>query len=148
MLTAARAEVPSAVPPEAVWAALVDAAAWRDWAEGIAWVVFEGPPAAGTYVTIKPVRGRQTAYRIAAAAPPGLLVLELTFGPLATLRLSWSVMPAASGSTIAQTVELGGPLAGILVRRMAERAVAAMPGDLERLAAIAKKNAADERPRE
>lgn len=133
-----------------MWDSLVDAAAWRDWAEGVAWVVFEGPVVAGTYVTIKPSRGRQTAYRIAAAVPPGLLVLELTFGPLATLRLTWNVVPRAGGSTISETIEATGPLAGLLVMRMAERAAAAMPANLTRLGALAaeKKGATDKRPRE
>jgi hypothetical protein len=150
MLTVGSASVVAAAAPEAVWACLVDAAAWRDWAEGTAWVVFEGPPAAGTYATIKPLRGRQTAYRIHAAAAPSLFVLELTFGPLAALRLSWTVVPAAGGATIAATVEVGGLLAGMLVGRMAARAAAVLPANLERLGALAgeKKDAADMRPRE
>jgi len=133
------ASAASAAPPEAVWALLVDGAAWSRWDDGIAWVVFEGPPARGTYATIKPRRGRQTAYRVEIVEPPHRLVLGLTFGPLASLRLSWSVAAAADGSTIEQRVETGGPLASLLVRRIAERAAAAMAANLARLAALAEK---------
>ncbi len=128
----------------------MDAAAWPQWSEGLAWVVFEGPPEPGTYATIKPLRGRQTAYRIAGAIAPRLFVLELTFGPLARLELTWTIASAAAGSNVEATVVSSGPLAGLLVRRMAERAAANLPANLERLAAAAgtKKDAADMRPRE
>jgi len=149
VLTVGRVSAASAHPPEALWAQLVDAAAWPRWAEGTAWVVFEGPPVPGTYATIKPLRGRQTAYRIAAAVAPRLFVLELTFGPLARLQLTWTIAPVAGGSTVEATVEAGGPLAGLLVRRIAERVATALPANLERLAAavVTKKDAADMRPR-
>lgn len=139
------ASAASAAAPADLWAVLVDGATWNRWNQALAWAVFEGPPAVGGYVTLKPRRGRQTAFRIAAAAEPALLVLELTFGPLAALRLEWAVAARTEGSLIEGRVAVDGPLAALLVRRMAERAAAALPANLERLAAFAgaKKGAAE-----
>lgn len=139
------ASAASAAAPADLWGVLVDGTTWNRWNDALAWAVFEGPPAVGTYVTLKPRRGRQTAYRIAAAAAPALLVLELTFGPLAALRLEWAVAGQAEGSLVEGRVAVAGPLAGLLVRRMAERAAAVLPANLARLAAFAgeKKGAAE-----
>ena len=66
-----------------------------------------------------------------------LLALVVTFGPLATLRLSWELAPAAGGTALVQTVAIAGPLAGLLLRRAAERIAGGMAANLERLAARA-----------
>jgi hypothetical protein len=116
---------------------LTAAAAWNRWYDGLAWAVFEGPAVAGSYVTLKPRRGRQTAYRIAVAVAPACLVLELTFGPLAALRLEWTIAAEDAGAVVTGRVAAAGPLAGLLVGGMARRAAAAMPGNLERLAGLA-----------
>ena len=144
-----QAAVTSAARPEQVWERLVDGRRWSAWNGAAAWMVCEGPCAPGGYVTIKPKRGRQTAYHIDAADPPHRFAIRLTFGPLAELRLAWSVAAAPEGSRIEHEVAVDGPLAGLLVGGMARRALAAAPQDLARLARLAeaKKSAADERPR-
>jgi hypothetical protein len=92
---------------------------------------------------MKPKGAPQTAFRIEAAVPGRLLALVVTFGPVAAMRFRWELGPAPAaaapdgGTAIAQTVTIAGPLAGLLLRRAAERIANAMPANLERLAARA-----------
>lgn len=127
----------SAASPERVWAVLLDGRRWSDWNRGVQWMTVEGPLAPGTVVTMKPVRAPQTAMRIEAAVAERLLALVVTFGPAATLRMRWDLTPRDAGTELAHTVAISGPLAGLLLRRTAERIAAAAPANLERLAAHA-----------
>ncbi len=129
----------AAAPPARVWEVLLDGRRWSFWNPGVEWMWLEGegPPRPGTLATIKPRRLPQTAFRVEAIAPERLLVLAVTFGPVATMRLRWELSPDGAGTAIAQTVSIGGPLAGLLLKRAAERIAGAMPGNLERLAARA-----------
>jgi uncharacterized protein YndB with AHSA1/START domain len=130
----------SAAPPERVWEVLLDGRRWSQWNPGVQWMTLEGPLAPGTLLTMKPKRLPQTAFRIEAAVPERLLALVVTVGPVASLRLRWELTPApgaGGGTTVAQTVAIAGPLAGLLLRRAAERIAGAMAADLDRLAARA-----------
>jgi uncharacterized protein YndB with AHSA1/START domain len=130
-----RAERSIAVPPERVWATLADIAAWKRWMPGVKWAVLEREFGPDGYVTIKPERGRQTAYRIDAAVEPRLLALGLTFGPVAALRRSWTLAPDATGGTLViNTVEIAGPFRRNLVAPLAARLHAAAPALLDALA--------------
>lgn len=131
------AEAVSAAPPQAVWRRLLDGRRWSEWNPGVQWMALEGPLASGTVVTLKPKGAPQTAFRLESAVEPRLLALVVTFGPLATMRLRWELAPAGSGTALAQTVEIGGPLAGLLLRRAAERIAGGMAASLERLGALA-----------
>jgi hypothetical protein len=100
-------------------------------------MVVEGALEPGGYVTVKRKRGRQTAYRIEVADAPHRLVLLLTFGPAAHLRLAWTLERNESGTAIEQTIESGGPLRRWLTDPLARRAAAALGDDPARLAEIA-----------
>ncbi len=126
----------SAASPEAVWAVLADGAQWKRWDDAVRWALFEGA-GAGAFVTIAPKRGRQTAYVIEDVARATRLVLRLTFGPLAAMRTTWTIHPAAGGSRIEQTIVTTGPLSRWLVDPYAQRTIAAMPATLARLAGVA-----------
>jgi uncharacterized protein YndB with AHSA1/START domain len=124
----------SAAPPEQVWDVLIDGPRWSLWNTGVDWMAVEGALEPGALLTLKPKGGRQTAFRIEAVQPRRLLALAVRFGPVATLRLRWELAPESGGTTIVQTVGIGGPLAGLLLRRAARRIGDAMPAGLERLA--------------
>lgn len=131
------AKATSAAPPAAVWGLLLDGRRWAEWNPGVQWMTVEGPLAPGTVVTLKPKGAPQTAFRIEGVVEPAYLALVVTFGPLATMRLRWELAPAGGGTALAQTVGIGGPLAGLLLRRAAERIAARMAASLERLGALA-----------
>ena len=124
----------SAAPPERVWDVLLDGRRWSQWNPGVQWMTVEGALEPGGLLTMKPKGAPQTAFRIEAAQPQRLLALAVRFGPVATLRMRWELRPEADGTTIVQTVGIDGPLAGLLLRRAAERIAGAMPANLERLA--------------
>jgi carbon monoxide dehydrogenase subunit G len=128
-----RSETHVAASPHAVWQTLADVAAWRVWMPGIRWAVLEGDLAVGAYVTIRPLRGRQTAYRVALVAPPHALALGLTFGPVASLLCTWNVESDARGTRVTYSVETGGPLGRWLVASTAERVHAEAPALLAAL---------------
>jgi uncharacterized protein YndB with AHSA1/START domain len=124
----------SAAAPARVWEVLVDGPRWSLWNHGVDWMTVEGALEPGGLLTMKPKGAPQTAFRIEAAEPERLLALAVRFGPVATLRLRWELTPEAGGTMIVQTVRIGGPLAGLLLRRAAQRIGDAMPANLERLA--------------
>ena len=135
------AEASSTAPPERVWDVLLDGRRWSVWNEGVEWMTLEGPLAPGTLLTMKPKGAPQTAFRIEAAAPGQMLALVVTFGPLAALRFRWQLAPAGDGTSIVQTVATSGPLAGLILRRAAERIAGGMAANLARLAERAEKSA-------
>ena len=127
----------SAAGPDRVWRVLLDGRRWNQWMPAVEWMVLEGPPQAGSLLTIKPKGLRQTAFRIEALEPERLLALVVTIGPVAALRLRWQLEPQANGTAIVHTVAISGPLAGPLLERAARKIAAAMPAILERLAVTA-----------
>ncbi len=124
----------SAAPPERVWDVLLDGRRWSLWNPDVDWMTVEGALEPGGLVTFKPKGGRQTAFRIEAVQPQRLLALAVRFGPVATMRLRWELAPEAGGTTIVQTVGIGGPLGGLLLRRAGQRIADALPANLARLA--------------
>jgi uncharacterized protein YndB with AHSA1/START domain len=124
------------VPPERVWERLADGLHWCDWSPATDWMVAEGPLQPGGLVTIKRKRGRQTAYRIEAADAPHRLALLLTFGPVASLRIAWTLEADGAGTQIRQSIETGGPMRRWLTGPQARRGAAAWGDDPARLAAI------------
>lgn len=137
MSFAQAAQVVSDADPARVWAVLLDGRGWSRWNHGVQWAVFEGEPAPGTIVTVKPNRAPQTALRIEAVEPERMLALVLTVGPLATLRMRWELNPGADGTVLVQAVATSGPLADPLLRRAAERIAGGMAANLQRLVALA-----------
>ena len=125
----------STAAPERVWDVLLDGRRWSLWNPGVEWMVLEGLLEPGTRLTMKPKRGPQTAFRIEAVVPARLLALVVTFGPVAALRFRWELAPAGDGRRSWGRVAITGPLAGLILRRAAQRIAEAMPGNLERLGA-------------
>jgi carbon monoxide dehydrogenase subunit G len=129
-----RTEMQIAAPSDRVWAMLADIAGWRAWMPGVRWAVLEGAFGAGAYVTVIPSKGRrQTAFRIDAAAPPLILALGFTIGPVAALRRTWLIEPAGGGTRIIYTLEIDGPLRRFLTAGIATSLHAAAPAMLEAL---------------
>jgi uncharacterized protein YndB with AHSA1/START domain len=127
----------STAPPQRVWGVLMDGLRWSLWNHGVHWMTVEGELKPGALLTMKPMRGPQTAFRVEAVVPQRLLALVLTFGPVAALRFRWELTADEGGTAIAQTIAISGPLAGLVLRRAAERIAAAAPANLARLAARA-----------
>lgn len=121
-----RATATSPLAPAAVWERILEGKTWAGWFPAVAWALFEGPPASGTFVTLQLTKGRQTAYAVEAAEPPSRLVLALRSGPLARLVLEFGVAEDGAGSRIALQLELGGPLGSMLFGPAARRLAAGL----------------------
>jgi uncharacterized protein YndB with AHSA1/START domain len=139
------AEATCTAPPERIWSVLLDGRHWNAWNPGVQWMTLEGPPEPGTVVTVKPKGAPQTAFRIESAVPNRLLALELTIGPLATLRLRWELRTSERGTTIAGSAATSGPLAGLLLSRVARRIGDALDANLARLAERASASDAEQK---
>ena len=127
----------SEAAPERVWAVLVDGLRCRHWSPATEWMLIEGPLTPGTVVTVKRKRARQTAYRIVAAEEAKQLALALTFGPAASLQITWTLEPDGTGTLIRQTIETAGSLRRWLTNPQARRGAVAWNDDPVRLAEIA-----------
>lgn len=130
-------EARSAAEPQRVWDRLADGLQWADWNATAEWMVVEGPLAAGSYVTIKRKRARQTAYHLEAADAPRRLAFVLRFGSFARLRIAWTLEPDGDGTLIRQTIETGGPFRRWLTDPQARKGAALWSDDPARLAAVA-----------
>jgi len=130
-------EILAAADPLAVWAVLVDGPRWGEWNADVAWMWVDESLAPGAYLTIKPKRGRQTAYVIEDVVPQRRFAIRLQFGPAAQLRRTWTLVPESAGTRIVQTIETSGFAAGWLVQKRAERLAAKATQTLATLAAQA-----------
>jgi hypothetical protein len=137
-------EILAAADPLAVWDVLVDGRRWGELNADLAWMWVDESLAPGAYLTIKPMRGRQTAYVIEDVVPQRRFAIRLQFGPAAHLRRTWTLAPEGAGTRIVETIEISGFAAGWLVQKRAEGLAAAAPQTLAKLAARAQKNTAPE----
>jgi hypothetical protein len=130
------ASVLIAAPPAVVWEKLLDGRGWNRWNPGVQWMVIEDGVAPGKLITLKPKGAPQTAFTIEAVTPEEELVMRITIGPLAAMRLRWALGQLSGGTRLDGTVAIAGVAAGILLKRPAAKIATAMPGNLERLAAL------------
>jgi uncharacterized protein YndB with AHSA1/START domain len=119
----------------AVWRVILDGPGYARWHPRLEWLFFEGAGAPGTIVTVKPKRGRQTAFVVRDAVPDRLLVLETGIGPAMRLTVTVSLAPAddPAATRVTAATKATGVFAG-LGRRYGGGAIAAgMDGDLHAL---------------
>jgi uncharacterized protein YndB with AHSA1/START domain len=123
-------------PPDVVWRVLLDGSGWNRWSPGVEWMLVEDDIAPGKLITLKPKGAPQTAFTIEEVVPDALLLMRITFGPVAALRLRWALEPHGSGTQVSETVSIDGVVAGLLLKKGARKIADAMPGNLERFATL------------
>jgi uncharacterized protein YndB with AHSA1/START domain len=125
-------------PPSAVWTTMLAGGGYARWHPRLDWLVFEGGGEPGSVVTIKPKRGRQTAFVVRDAVPERLLALETGIGPLMRLTVEVALAPDAEGADETQvvaTVSVRGLLAGLGLRYGGRALADGLAGDLAAFAA-------------
>ncbi len=92
----------------------------------------------GNYMTMKPRRGRQTAYRIVEAVAPARLSLALRIGPLRAMTIAYAIEPEGNaGSSIACEVTATARFGGWLTRALVEPTASHIDDNMKRLVARA-----------
>lgn len=134
MRWAKTAAVAAAADPATVWTVLLDGRRWSEWNPGVQWMLVEGELEAGALLTMKPRGAPQTAFRIEEVVPDRRLGLVLTFGPVAVLRMVWTLEADGGGTRVEQAVAIEGIAAGPLLKKTAMKIAAGMPQNLARLA--------------
>jgi uncharacterized protein YndB with AHSA1/START domain len=119
-----------------VWDVLLDGKGWHRWSPGVEWMFVEGELAPGELITLKPKGSRQTAFTIQEVTLGELLVMRITFGPVATMRLRWALAAVGSSTQLSATVAIEGIAAGMLLKKGALKIANAMPANIERLAQL------------
>jgi len=116
--------------PERVWAVWSDPNNWSAWNSGIKDAHLDGVLRDGAVGTMTTDRGStHTVTFLNVVAPKGYS-LTMAGPPLTTMTFSCSIEPNGSGSTISQSVMLGGPLGflfgAMMGTQMAEHFVAVL----------------------
>ncbi len=128
------------VAPRVLWQTMLDGPRYTRWHPRLDWIVFEGEGAPGTLVTVKPKRGRQTAFIVRDSVPDRLLVLETGIGPAMRFTLSIALAPVPGNSQatkLTALVNVRGFLAGLGLRYGGRALAEGLDRDLAALMASA-----------
>ena len=105
--------------PQAVWAALVDGAAWSSWDSGVNGV--DGTIASGATITIrsKAAPGRAFPVKVTTFDPPRTMVFTggLPLGLFRGVR-TYRLSPSGAGTRFEMREEYSGPLLSVMWRSM------------------------------
>ena len=108
-----------AAAPDAVWAVLIDAAAWPNWDSGVDGV--EGTIAPGAKITIrsKAAPGRAFPVKVTTFDAPRRLVFTggMPFGLFRGVR-TYTLTPSASGTLFHMREEYTGAMLGMISKSM------------------------------
>ena len=99
--------------PERVWSLWSDPNNWSRWNSGIRSAVINGPLVSGATGTMETNRGSKHAVTFTDVEPPRRMVMTMSGPPLTTFSFICEVTPNGTGSTIAQSVAISGPLSFI-----------------------------------
>ena len=100
-------------PVERVWNVWTDTANWTQWNSGITAMNLDRGIAPGSSGSMTTSRGSTHRVEVGEVEPPRRFTLKSWVLPLTTFTFICEIEPQGSGSSIAQSVELAGPLAFI-----------------------------------
>lgn len=142
MWTFEHTETTSATPAQ-LWARYTDPTRWPEWDHETERVTIDGPFAAGTTGTLKPVKGPKTKFRMLEVTPfEGFS--DVSRLPLALLTFTHRLQKAADGTRFTHAVSITGPLAPVFARVIGANIAAGLPAAMRRLAGLAEQPPASE----
>ena len=102
-------------PPDDVWRLFVDVERWPQLTESLSEVrrLDSGPLAVGSEATVKQSSGRQARWRVTEMEPGRSFTWESNAG-LVTIIGVHAVAPDGEGSVITLSLDLRGPLSGVV----------------------------------
>lgn len=106
-----------AAPPDQVWTVLADIERWPEWTASVTSVerLDDGPVAVGSLARVKQPRLRAAVWRV-TSVEPGRSFDWAAKSPGITTAAGHRLEPTHDGTRVALTIEMSGPLAGILGR--------------------------------
>ena len=123
--------------PERVWSVWSDPNNWSRWNSGIRSARISGPLDSGATGTMETNRGSKHAVTFANVVPPRTMTMTMSGPPLTTFSFICEITPSGTGSTIAQSVAITGPLAFIVGPLMGKMMASHFVPVLDDLAAAA-----------
>ena len=119
---------------EAIWRLWADPNTWQDWNPNVQRMEMNGPFANGTTGIMHTPAGQQHQVELTHIDPGHAFDLETSVIPLTHFTFHCEVVPAASGSTISQSISMSGPLAFLFAPMAGERIAASFEPLLKGLA--------------
>jgi len=106
-----------AAPPDQVWTVLADIERWPEWTASVTSVerLDDGPVAVGSLARVKQPRLRAAVWRV-TSVEPGRSFDWAAKSPGITTAAGHRLERSDGGTRVALTIEMTGPLAGILGR--------------------------------
>jgi uncharacterized protein YndB with AHSA1/START domain len=96
--------------PEKVWSVWRDPNNWSRWNSGIASAQVDGPIANGAHGRMTTNRGSSHDVTFSKVVEGRGFSMSMAGPPLTTITFNCEITPAGTGSTIAQSVAISGPL--------------------------------------
>jgi Polyketide cyclase / dehydrase and lipid transport len=106
--------VVSTAPADRIWAIWSDTSTWGDWNPNVSTMELNGAFASGSSAIMNTRAGQHHKMRILDVETGRGFALETNVVPLTRFRFNCRIEPVGAESKISQTVEVKGPLGGIL----------------------------------
>src|ERR1700694_2256444 len=120
--------VETSASPAAVWRVWSNPATWQEWNPDVQSMALNGPFAAGTTGTMKTKKGTR-ALLLTEVVPGQSFRLETTVIPLTRFAFVCKVTPGSAGeTTLSQSIQVGGPLGGLVGGLMGKQIADTFPG--------------------
>ena len=143
MITIASAAATSSAPAGQFFALWADMATWPEWNTDTEWVRLDGPFVQGATGTLKPKGGPKVRFVVQKLTPTEFVDVSRLWG--ARLTFAHHVTETVSGTTIAVTISLAGPLSGVWKMVMGGGLRKSAQRDLDALVATAEAKVASGR---
>ncbi len=120
--------------PQTAWKLWSDTSTWPEWNPDVQSVTLNGPFAVGTTGTMKTKQGTR-AILLTEVVPGQSFRLETTVIPLTRFAFVCKVSPGSAGkTTLSQSIQVGGPLGGLVGGMMGKQIADTFPALLQGLA--------------
>src|ERR1700730_16251629 len=106
--------VESTAPPDKVWKIWSDMSTWGEWNPNVSTMEWQGSFASGTNGIMNTRAGQHHKMRLVDVVDGRSFALETNVVPGTMFRFNCSVEPAGGKTKVSQTVEVKGPLGGVL----------------------------------
>ncbi len=135
MWTFEHAETTSATPGQ-LWARYADPTTWPEWDHEIAVVTVQGPMAARTRGTLKPLKGPRTPF-VFTEVLPEVGFTDVSRLPFARMTFAHQIQPSPSGSRFLHRATITGPLSPLFARIIGPKVAVGLPVAMWALARLA-----------